>query len=167
MEEESITDATNVTADIFSHFSSAHRENAKLIFTIEKLDKLDELVDSVKNLTINNAKYYELNTATTSDAQGDLPSKPETVTHTIKVVFKQRILSCRTIHIFTSPTNPGTAVRRPPPPMILDLDAMISSSTILDPPPPPTIFSFLVQQYVFHGRFFCGCPARPSTAGPP
>ena len=38
--------------------SSAQRENSNAIFTSENLDKLDELVDAVKNLKINYAKYY-------------------------------------------------------------------------------------------------------------
>ena len=75
-------DTNNVTKDIFVHTSNTQRENANAIFTSEKLDKLDELVDAVNNLTINDAKYYESNTATTSEAQGDLKRNPETVTHT-------------------------------------------------------------------------------------
>ena len=66
-EEESITDANNVTADAFSHASSLQREKADAIFTREKLDKSDELVEAINNLTINDAKY-ELNKATTSDS---------------------------------------------------------------------------------------------------
>ena len=50
---KSITDANNVTADTFSHASSTQREDANKIFTSENLDKLDKIVDSVKNLTIN------------------------------------------------------------------------------------------------------------------
>ena len=76
MEEESLTDANNVTADTFSHDSSAQRENANAIFTNEKLDKSYELVDAVMNLTIDDAEYYESKTATISDAQGDLTSDP-------------------------------------------------------------------------------------------
>ena len=81
MEEGSITDANNVTVDIFSHTSSAQRENENAIFTGEKLDKSDELVDAVNNSTINNAKYYESNTATASDSQGNIAYNLETVTH--------------------------------------------------------------------------------------
>ena len=33
-------------------------------------------------LTINDAEYYESNTATMSDTHGDLKRNPETVTHT-------------------------------------------------------------------------------------
>ena len=54
-----------------------------MIFTSEKLDKLDELLDAVNNLTINDAKYSESNTAIASDSQGDITLNPETVTHTI------------------------------------------------------------------------------------
>ena len=31
---------------------------ANAVFTSEKLDKLDDLVDAVKNLKVNNAEYY-------------------------------------------------------------------------------------------------------------
>ena len=54
MEEESISDANNTTVDTFSHAYNTLRDNANTIFTSEKLDKLDELVNIVKNLTINN-----------------------------------------------------------------------------------------------------------------
>ena len=50
--------------DAFSHVSNTQRENANTIFKIEKLDNLGELLDTVKNLTINDAEYYESNTAT-------------------------------------------------------------------------------------------------------
>ena len=41
---------------------------------------MDNLVDSVKNLIINDAKYYESTTATASSAQGGFTSNPETAT---------------------------------------------------------------------------------------
>ena len=72
MEEESIAGANNVTLDTFSHMSNTQRDNANAIFTIEKIDKSDELVDAVNKLTINDSVYYESNTATASDTQGDL-----------------------------------------------------------------------------------------------
>ena len=59
IEEESIADANNVTADTCSHASNTQRENANRIFTIEKLEKSDELLDAVKNVIINDTKYYE------------------------------------------------------------------------------------------------------------
>ena len=56
----------NVTADTFSHVSNTQTEKANAIFTSEKLDKYDELIDAVKNLTINDTKYYESNTIESS-----------------------------------------------------------------------------------------------------
>ena len=50
MDEESISDANNVTADTFSHTSNTQRENANSIFISEKLDKSDELADTLKAL---------------------------------------------------------------------------------------------------------------------
>ena len=90
MEEESITNANNITADTFSHVTSAYRENANTIFTSENIYKYDELVNSVKNLTINDTKYYKSKTATTSDTQGNIKSNPETVTHTSNGKFEQK-----------------------------------------------------------------------------
>ena len=88
-----------------------------MIFTSEKIDKSDNLVDSVKNLTINDAKYYESNTATVSDAQGGLTCNPETVTHTRngndKVNhtsnrnFEHKLSSNQTIPVLPSTMNPG------------------------------------------------------------
>ena len=60
---------------------SSYRENLDTIFTNEKIEKSDELVNTINNLTINNP-IYELNIATTSDTQGNLTSDPDTVTHT-------------------------------------------------------------------------------------
>ena len=69
MEEESVADSNNVTADTFIHASNTHRGNANKLFTSKNLDKSDELVYAVNNFTINNAKYYESNTATEIDAK--------------------------------------------------------------------------------------------------
>ena len=82
MEDKLIADANNVTSDTFSHASNTQREDENAIFTSEKIDKSDKLVDAVNNLTIDDAKYYESNTANTSDTQGDLTRNPETVTYT-------------------------------------------------------------------------------------
>ena len=90
MEEESIIDADNIPADTFSHTSSSQRENANTIFTSEKLEKPDELVDVVKKLKINNAKYYESNTEITSETQDNLTSYPGAVTHTSNNIFEQK-----------------------------------------------------------------------------
>ena len=60
--ERKIADSNNATADIFSHASNTQIANANLIFTSEKIDKSDDLVDAVNNLTINDAEYYESKT---------------------------------------------------------------------------------------------------------
>ena len=69
-------DTNNVTADTLIQTSNTQKYNANTIFTSEKLDKSDDLLDTVNNLTINNAEYYESNTAITSGAQGDLACNP-------------------------------------------------------------------------------------------
>ena len=66
--------ANNVTADTFSHASSSQRENLKVIFKSEKLEKVYKIVNSVNNMTINDSGY-ELNTVTASDIQGDLTKR--------------------------------------------------------------------------------------------
>ena len=58
MNEESISDANNVTADTLSHMSITQIENKNVIFTSEKLDKLDQLADTLKYLAINDDDYY-------------------------------------------------------------------------------------------------------------
>ena len=59
IEEESIADKNKVTEDTFSHKSNTQEKNARAIFTSEKIDKPDNLVDAVNKLKINDAKYYE------------------------------------------------------------------------------------------------------------
>ena len=86
-----------------------------MIFTSEKIDKSDELVDAVKNFTIKDAKYYESNTATASDAHGDLTRNPETVTNTnngnetvtrtSSRDFEQKIFSNQTIPVLPLTMN--------------------------------------------------------------
>ena len=68
--------------DTFSHTSNTQRDNSNTIFTSEKLNKSDDLVDTLKDFTINDAKYYVSNSATENDAKCDPESNPETVTHT-------------------------------------------------------------------------------------
>ena len=80
-EEESIMDANNVTADAFSHASISKRENVDPVFTCEKLDNTDELVNTINGLIINDAVYV-LNKAIASDAQVGITSNPDTVAHT-------------------------------------------------------------------------------------
>ena len=74
------------------------------------------LVDSVKNLTIDDAKYYESNTLTVSDTQGDLTRNMETithnssgnerVTHTSKIIFEQELLRNWIIPVVVPNMNP-------------------------------------------------------------
>ena len=64
--------ANNVSADTFSHTCNTQKENANAIFISKKLDKSNDMVGAVKNLTINDVKYYESNTATVSDSKGDI-----------------------------------------------------------------------------------------------
>ena len=45
--------------DTFINASNTQIENAIVIFKSDKLDKSEDLVDAVKNLTTNDAKYYE------------------------------------------------------------------------------------------------------------
>ena len=78
-----------------------------MIFIIEKLDKLDKMVDAINNLKINYAKYYEPSTATASEAQGDLTRNLETVTHTSNSNFEQKLLGNLTIPILPPAMNPG------------------------------------------------------------
>ena len=110
-EEESMADAKNVIADAFSHVSSSHRENTDAIFTCEKLDISDKLVNAINNLTINDT-IYELNKGTVSDAQGDLTTNSDTDTHTDKGIdtvtrtnngiLDGKLLSFRTIGKFSA-----------------------------------------------------------------
>ena len=48
-------ESNNVTDDALSCTFSSQRENTDAIFTSEKLDKLDELVNGINNLTTNDA----------------------------------------------------------------------------------------------------------------
>ena len=79
------------------------------------------MVEAVKNLKINHAKYYESNTVTVSDSQGDLTRNPEAVTHTSNGnetvahtsngIFEQKILSNRTIPVVVLKMNPRIGQR--------------------------------------------------------
>ena len=57
VKEGSMADSNNVAAYTFSNVSNTQRENANTKITTENLYKSDELVDAVKNSTINNAEY--------------------------------------------------------------------------------------------------------------
>ena len=82
IEQESISDANNVTEYTFSHKSNTQTENVNTIFTSDKIDKSNDLVDTVNNLIINDAEYFKSNKDTASDTQGDLPIDPETLNTT-------------------------------------------------------------------------------------
>ena len=113
-EEESIMDANNVTADAFSHASISKRENVDPVFTCEKLDNTDELVNTIHKLIINDAVYV-LNKATASDAQGDIKSDPDTVTHTSNGILDGKSLSVRAIGevpVQSPPENPVLLVSK-------------------------------------------------------
>ena len=115
IEKESISDTNNVTAETFSHTSNTKRENVNAIFTNEKLYKSDDLAYLLEDLIINDAKYYESNSATSSDAQGDTTLDPETVTpisnrkekvtDTNNGNFEQKLLSNRTILVVVLTMN--------------------------------------------------------------
>ena len=48
-------DSNNVTADTFSHTSNTQRENTSTIFTSEKVDESNEVVDAVNKLIYNDS----------------------------------------------------------------------------------------------------------------
>ena len=74
-------DANNVTADTFSHMSSTQRCNENAIFTSEKIDKSDDLEDTLKDFKTNHAKYYKSKSANTIHAKGNFIRNLKTVTH--------------------------------------------------------------------------------------
>ena len=82
IEVKSISDANNVTADDFSHTSNTQRESVNAIIPSEKLNKYDNLEDTLNNLTINNAEYYLSSSSTTNDTKSDRASNPKKVTCT-------------------------------------------------------------------------------------
>ena len=87
-----------------------------MILACDKLDKLGKLVYTVNNLTINKAKYYDSNTGTVSDSQGDITRNMETVTYTnsrnetVTLIgnrnFEQKILRNRIISATFLMMNP-------------------------------------------------------------
>ena len=102
--------------DTFRHTPNTQKDNANAIFTSEKLDKSDELIDAVNNLKINDAEYYQSNKVTASDAQGDITHNletithtkngNETVTHTRNDNSEQKLLSIRTIPVVVPTMDP-------------------------------------------------------------
>ena len=110
-------DDHNVNADTFSQTTNTQRDNPNTILTSEKLDKLDALSETLNKLTINDAGYYELDSANADDATGDTASDPKTVTHisggnkrkvtgASKGYLKQNLLSNWTLLIITTTMDP-------------------------------------------------------------
>ena len=75
-------DANNVTTDTSSHTSNTQIENTNAIMTSEKLEKSNELTETFKYLTINDAEYYASDSANANNENGDTEINPKTVTHT-------------------------------------------------------------------------------------
>ena len=62
--------------------SNTQRDSANAILTSEKLDKLYDLSETLKDLTINDAGYYESGSENANDAKDNSVSNLNTVTHT-------------------------------------------------------------------------------------
>ena len=78
VEEEA--DYHNVTVYTFDQtpgMPNTQVDNEKMILTSEKLDKSDVLAENLKGLKINDAEYYESNSANMNDAKGDPTSDPK------------------------------------------------------------------------------------------
>ena len=50
--------------------------------TSDKLDELDDLAETLKELTINDSGYYVSNSANANESKGDPASDPKTFHHT-------------------------------------------------------------------------------------
>ena len=85
--------------------------------TSEKLDKSDDLVETLKKLKINDAGYYVSDSANTNDAKGgpasDLKKTTQTsngkkrkITDTRNRVLQQTLLSNRTLPIINMAMDP-------------------------------------------------------------
>ena len=75
-------DAHNVTADNLRQTlvtPNMQGDNKNAILTSKRLNNSDALAETLKGLTINNARYYE---SDDNDAKGDPASDPEVVIHT-------------------------------------------------------------------------------------
>ena len=113
-EEESY--AHNITADTFSHTSNTQRENANVILTSEKLDKSDDLAETLNYLTINDAEYYVSDSENANDSKDNPARYPKTVTHTSdkkkrRVLYtsnrisQQKLLNKLTLRVITTTMN--------------------------------------------------------------
>ena len=107
----------NLTVDTFSQTSNTQRENKNTILTSEKRYKLDALAETLNGLTVNDAGYYESDSANENDAKGNLASNPKITTHTSdrkkrkvtdnsNVYLQQKSLSKRTLPIITTTMDP-------------------------------------------------------------
>ena len=88
-----------------------------MILTSENLDKLDDLVEALKDLKVNDDEYYVSESWNENDAKVNPARNPKTVTHTsdrkkIKVtdtsnwILQQTLLSNQTLPIFTMKMDP-------------------------------------------------------------
>ena len=80
-------DAHNVTANNSSQTTATHNtqgKNKNVIMTSERLNNSDALAETLKGLTINDAGFYESDSANKNDAKGDPASNPKVATHTSK-----------------------------------------------------------------------------------
>ena len=68
------------------------------MFASEKLESSDEIVNTVKNMTITDVGY-EFNAVTASDARVKPASDQDKITHTSNGITDQKLLSSRTIGI--------------------------------------------------------------------
>ena len=86
--------------------------------TSEKLDKLDELEETLKDFIINDAEYYVSDSANVNDAKGNPASDLKTFTYTSdgkkinitdisNAIFQQALLSNRTLPIVTTTMDPS------------------------------------------------------------
>ena len=83
MDYHSITlDSHNVTVDNFSRTSNKQIDNNNTILTSEKLEKLDDMAETLKGLAINNSGYYELGSTNANDAKNNTARNPKMNTHT-------------------------------------------------------------------------------------
>ena len=88
-----------------------------MILKSDKLDKSDALEEMLKGLTINDAEYYESDSANPNDAKVNPASDPKIATHTSdgnKIKFmdtshsdlQQKLLSNRTLPIINTMMDP-------------------------------------------------------------
>ena len=110
-------DSQNVTAYTFSHTSNTQRDDSNVILTSKKLDKSDDLEETLNDLTVNDYVYYVSDSANANDTIGDPGSNPKIVPHngdgkiknvmdTRNRILQQALLSNRILPILTTKINP-------------------------------------------------------------